>query len=179
MAANTQIVKVNSERFRREWDKFTKTLAPQMVDLATRKTAFDVGGDIVRSLNGADAGYPTPKRIDTGRYRAGWSIGVREATGAAPGPTTGGDAENPGLSTDGAGGTRHTATRATVWVANNVEYGPLVEYGTETMRPGHHLSHAMLRSATRLREALGAAIPAAWKNQLIRGFGSGPLGGHR
>lgn len=172
------VLKLQEGRARRELEKFVRNLSPEMTNLVVKKTTFDVGGDIVRSLNGEDAGYPNPKRIDTGRYRAAWSMGVRAATGKAPGPTQGGDAENPLRSGDGEGAVRMTGAKATLRVTNNVEYAPLVEMGTEHMRPGHHLALAMLRAAARMKEAVGAALPAAWKNQLQKGFGAGPLGGH-
>ena len=56
-------------------------------------------------------------------------------------------------------------------VTNNVEYGPYIEDGTDTMAPGHHVKLAMLRAVVRMREAVGKAIPAAWKNQALTGFG--------
>lgn len=163
-------VKVNAERARRELANFTRNLAPKLVDATVRKTAFDVGGDVVRSLNGYEAGFPNPKRIDTGRYRAGWSIGVREAVGKAPGPTTGGDEDNPQRADDGVGEMVNSGARALVRVTNNVEYGPEVEDGTESMAPGHHIKLALLRAAVRMREALGKAVPRAWSDAVVDGF---------
>lgn len=163
-------VRVQQDRLRAELDRFTRNLSPALVDSVTRKTAFDIGGDIVRSLNGTEAGFPVPKRIDTGRYRAAWSIGVREATGKAPGPTTGGDADNPQQIDDGEGREIKRNARAVVRVTNNVEYGPYIEDGTEAMRPGHHLKLSLLRGAVRLREAIGKAVPLAWSRAIVEGF---------
>lgn len=164
-------LKVNQARLQGELRKFIANLGPKAIDLAVRKTAHDVGGDIVRALNGYDAGFPAPKRIDTGRYRAGWSIGVAQVAPPAPGPTTGGDADNPQRADDGVGTAHatHGGNTLSVRVTNNVEYGPYVEDGTDTMAPGRHVALAMLRGAARLREALGQTIPDAWADQITFG----------
>lgn len=166
-------LKVDTQRLSWELARFTRNLAPDAISRAVRATTFHVGGDIIRSLNGGEAGFPVPKRIDTGRYRAGWVMGTAMVAGPAQGPTTGGDADNPQQPDDGVGETVRAAAglKLAMKVTNNVEYGPYIEDGTDTMAPGHHLRLGILRGVVRLREALGKEIPAAWKNQVLHGFG--------
>ena len=82
--------------------------SPGMFDLAERLIAL-APGDISRvdiALNGTEAGYFLPQRIDTGRYRAAWAMGVQDATGAAlPAPRST-DPDNPSLDSDGKGRTQ-------------------------------------------------------------------------
>lgn len=171
--AGGMTMKVDAQRLNRELAKFVRTLGPAAVDVAVRGTAFHVGGDIVRSLNGYDAGFPAPKRIDTARYRAGWVMGVAQVAPPAQDSTEGGDADNPQRSDDGVGQRIQTSggNKLVLRVTNNVEYGPYVEHGTETMAPGNHMRLALLRGAVRLREAIGEAIPDAWANAVTLGFG--------
>lgn len=164
-------IRINQARLAAELRGFLRTRGPNAIDRAVRATAFQVGGDIIRSLNGAGAGFSAPKRIDTGRYRAGWAIGVQQATGRAVGSTVaspvGRDGRpNPQQADDGRGIRTRTAFSTTVRAENNVEYGPYIEGGTATMRPGHHVALAMLRATVKLREALGREIPQAWRDQL-------------
>lgn len=156
-------IKLNTARLRAELSHFVRDLAPKAVDIAVRRTAFAVGGDIVRAINGAGAGFAAPRRIDTGRYRAGWSMAVQAASGRAPGPTT---ASVPVLSSDGAAERVTTATGTTIRVINNVEYGQYVEHGTQHMRPGHHVALSLLKHAATLRLELGKTIPQAWRGEL-------------
>lgn len=139
---------------------------PSAVSRLVRGAAFDVGGEVVRSLNGYEAGYPNPKRIDTGRYRAGWAMGVQEATGQAIAVPMSSDPENPSRSGDGAGQAFGDGLRQRVRVSNNVEYAEDVELGTPEMKPGLHVTRALLVGAARLREAIGEEIPAAWRGDL-------------
>lgn len=139
---------------------------PGAVSRVVRATAFDVGGEIIRSLNGSEAGYPNPKRIDTGRYRAGWAMGVQTATGQRIAVPQSNDPDNPSRSDDGSGEHTGAGLRQVVRVENNVEYGREVEYGRGKMRPGLHVARALLVGAARLREAVGEEIPAAWRGEL-------------
>ncbi|MFA9272134.1 MAG: hypothetical protein ACEQSX_15540 [Baekduiaceae bacterium] len=166
-------LKVDTQRLTRELARFTRNLGPAAIDQAVRATTFHVGGDIVRSLNGTEAGFPVPKRIDTNRYRAGWVMGTAMVAPPAQDTTTGGDADNPQQPDDGVGETirRSAGLNLALKVTNNVEYGPYIEDGTDTMAPGHHVKLSLLRGVVRLREALGKEIPAAWKNQVLHGFG--------
>lgn len=157
-------LRLNERRLAAELSAFVAGRLPVAVAKITRAAVFGIGGEIVRSLNGEEAGYPNPKRIDTGRYRAAWAMGVQAATGdriPAP-PST--DLENPTRSGDGdaqVSGRGGLVLRARV--DNNVEYAADVEYGTPGMRPGLHVARALLVEAAKIRTAAGKMIPAAWE----------------
>lgn len=154
-----------------ELQRFTRRL-PKAIDKIVRRSALLGVSEIVKSLNGEEAGYPNPKRIDTGRYKAGWGMGLQQAIGAridAP-PST--DPKNPTEVGDGTGSHTGKGTLTTrVRVENNVRYGIYVEEGTVFMAPGNHLMRAMLVAAADIRTAAGKAIPDAW-NGVIHGDGA-------
>jgi len=118
---------------------------PEVAQSVTRAAGLAVVSEITRSLNGEEAGYSNPKRIDTGRYRAAWNVGVQRATGAGVGNTPvtpkPGNEPQPG---DGEGGMRAFGMLSSLYVRNNVRYGQYVEYGTRFMRPGGHLARALI-----------------------------------
>lgn len=162
------ILRLNQQRLNQELQSFLRGRLPGAVSQVVRRTALAIGGEIVRSLNGTEAGYFLPKRIDTGRYRAAWAMGVQDATGAAlPAPRST-DPENPSLDSDGKGRTQRDSAglRVVVRVDNNVEYAPFIEEGTDRMLPGKHVARALLVSAAELRAAAGKEIPAAWDGAL-------------
>lgn len=155
-------LKLEERRFKAALSEFLRRRAPAVAERAARKIALDIGAEVVKSLNGEEAGYPNPKRVDTGRYRAGWCAAVGLATGIAPGPTAAAQAGDGSGRTDGAG------LRRTVTVENNVEYGPYVEFGThdrdggERMEPGLHL-HRALRVGTRaVQRLVGDDLADEW-----------------
>ena len=151
-----------------ELQRFTRGPLPKAIDKIVRRTALLGVSEIVKSLNGEEAGYPNPKRIDTGRYRAGWGMGLQAAIGKgatmAPAST---DPKNPTEPGDGTGTQtgRGTLTNR-VRVENNVRYGIYVEEGTVFMRPGNHLERALLVAAADIRTAAGKAIPDAWNGHI-------------
>lgn len=142
--------------------------ARSILSKMVRKIGYDVGQRLVRSLNGI---YDAPKRIDTGRYRAGWAIGTSEATGIrlAAGVTHGADGRfqssshadtsQPG---DGVGSLTQRPYYYIVTVTNNVEYGPYLEFGTPRMAAGYHRDKALRFVQDRTEKALGIAIRMAW-----------------
>lgn len=152
-----------------ELQRFTRGRLPREIDKIVRRTALLGVSEIVRSLNGEEAGYPNPKRIDTGRYRAGWGMGLQQATGARVSAPPSSDPKNPTEAGDGTGAQtgRGTLTNR-IRIENNVKYGIYVEEGTVFMAPGNHLQRALLVAAADLRAAAGKAIPDAW-NGVIRG----------
>lgn len=167
------ILRLNQQRLNQELQSFLRGRLPGAVSQIVRRTALAVGGEIVRSLNGQEAGYFLPKRIDTGRYRAAWAMGVQDATGAPLAAPRSTDPDNPSRDTDGTSRTERDSAglRLTVRVDNNVEYALKVEEGTDTMLPGKHVAHALLHSAAEMRAAAGKAIPEAW-NGALRGTGA-------
>lgn len=159
-------LRLNERRLAEELSAFVRGRLPAAVSKITRAAVFGIGGEIVRSLNGEEAGYPNPKRIDTGRYRAAWAMGVQAATGdriPAPAST---DPNNPTQAGDGAARLTTDSGGLTLRarVDNNVEYGADVEYGTAGMRPGLHVARAVLVEAKKIRTAAGKAIPDAWED---------------
>lgn len=149
-------VHLNEQRLRSALSDFTRRRGPEAVDRIIRKTVFDVISYTVRALNGADAGYPHPKRIDTGRLRAAWGVASEAATGRAVGNT---NAAQPG---DGQARWSGAGLARKVWLTNAVEYGPYVELGTSKMVPGLHLTRGLLLGAKSLLLAAKREIPAAW-----------------
>ena len=77
--------RLNQRLMRTAVNAFARRHGPAAVDKAVRKMAFDVVSYTTRALNGAEAGYAHPKRIDTGRYRAAWNVAIEKATGRAAG----------------------------------------------------------------------------------------------
>lgn len=146
-------------RLNRAVAAFVGRRAPAVADRMVRAAAFKVGDRIVRSLNGEEAGYPNPKRIDTGRYRAAWAVGTAMATGtrpAAPGASTARSGDGLGV-TVGKGATRQ------ITVTNNVEYGPYVEYGTARMAAGLHVQGALRAVAAEIEDLVAPHLKRAWR----------------
>ena len=150
-----------------EIQRFTRGRLPREIDKIVRRSALLGVSEIVKSLNGEEAGYPNPKRIDTGRYRAGWGIGLQQAIGTRIGVPSSTDPKNQTEAGDGTGTQtgRGTLTNR-VRVENNVRYGIYVEEGTVFMRPGNHLERALLVAAADIRKAAGKAIPDAWIDRI-------------
>lgn len=146
----------------------TGAAARDRLGKATRKLGYEVGQRIVRSLNGI---YDAPKRVDTGRYRAGWAIGTTEATGIrlAAGVTRGEggrfqstDRAETSQAGDGRGEFSGRLWHFVVTVTNNVEYGPYIEYGTASMAAGYHRDKALRFVQPRAEKALKTAVRLAW-----------------
>ena len=159
---------LNREILAYELRRFNKGLLPAAVDKIVRRSALLVVAETIKSMNGEEAGYPNPKRIDTGRGRAAWAMGIQQAIGVggslAP-PST--DPKNPSRAGDGWGGTKGKGTLVSrVRVENNVEYMIYVEEGTEKMRPGNHLERALFVAAADIRTAAGKVIPDAWNGHI-------------
>lgn len=136
--------------------KFVNEHAPEAVAVAIRKVAFDIVRNTMVGMGGLSG---LPKRIDTGRLRAGWRMGL-EALGinAAGLPPL---APNSEIG-DGTGIVSSSGTTHTVIVSNNVEYARYVEDGTARMRPGNHLKRALIMARRSLSdpgpESLGAEL---------------------
>jgi hypothetical protein len=146
--------------------RFLARQAPAAVHTAVRKIAFDVARETVTAMNGLDG---TPKRIDTGRLRAAWSVASKQAVGWFTGkatvlprsPKTG--RPNPPKATDGEGYQSGRGLMRTATVINNVEYAQDVEYGTATMAPGLHLTRALRVVARRVDPTVKAELVHAWR----------------
>lgn len=157
-----------------ELQRFTRGRLPKAIDKIVRRSALLGVSEIVRSLNGEEAGYPNPKRIDTGRYRAGWGMGLQQAIGRkVAGAPESNDPRNLSEYDDGDGQQtgRGTLTNR-IRVENNVEYGIYVEKGTAQMRAGNHLERALLVAAADIRTAAGKDIPDVWLNRITTGEGA-------
>lgn len=142
---------------------------PAAVDQSLRWGAFAVVGEIARSLNGEEAGFDVPKRIDTGRYRAAWSVTTRAVFGKAAGPTSVGTSRsgevNPPRASDGTGKLSGSPLGRRVMLENNVEYGHEVEYGTRRMRPGRHARRAIEVVRPRYRLAVLRILRGATRSR--------------
>lgn len=150
-------VKLDTRRFNASVRDVLSRAMPAAIDKALRWGAFAVVGEITRSLNGEEAGYDVPKRIDTGRYRAAWSVATRAIYGKPGGPTSVGRSRtgklNPPRASDGQASVRGGPLKRRVEIQNNVEYGHDVEDGTASMRPGRHVRRALIVLAPRYRKA--------------------------
>lgn len=161
-------LRVNERRLSSAIRAFASRRGPEAVDRIVRKTAFDVVAYTTRAINGTEAGYPHPKRIDTGRYRAAWSVAIEEAVGRAAGSTavaatsrhTG--EPNPPEAGDGYARWSGRGLAQAVLVGNAVKYGPYIEWGTRHMRPGLHLTRGLLVAAKSAAAAAKVEIPRAW-----------------
>lgn len=162
-------MRLEQRRLNAEMAAFLRGRLPKAVSAIVRRSTFLIGSEIVRSLNGAEAGYPTPKRIDTGRYRAAWRMGVESVIPhRLPGAPESADPENPSRSGDGQGTTSGHGLTLAMRVDNNVEYGPYIEDGTERMAAGNHLARALLVARADIMKAIGKAIPQAWTDSNFR-----------
>jgi len=121
-----------------ELRNFLRNQLPKVVDVVTRKTAFDITADTMKSLNGVDG---LPKRIDTGRYRGAWRVALKTAGISVGGLPS--SAKN-NKSSDGSGSVKGSGVTRLITVTNNVEYALHVEAGTVKMRPGNHLARALI-----------------------------------
>lgn len=128
--------KLDSAALNAAISKLEKQL-PVVADQVVRKLTFDGMRDIVVSLTTGSFG--TIRRVDTGRYRAAWSVGGESLGFGVVGPTAGARAG------DGFGKKEITFTGATYTITNAVEYAEYVEYGTRTMEAGHHVEVALQR----------------------------------
>ena len=157
-------VELEERRFNEAASHFLNTLLPEVVEQAVRKMAFDVVDETARGLNGA---VGLPKRIDTGRLRAGWRVAMMDGGLDAPPSAASAQASEAG---DGeATVNRGLGGRVVgVEVRNNVEYARDVEEGTESMAPGKHLERALRVIRIRLpkdtsRDGINARMQKAWK----------------
>ena len=147
---------------------FVRKHGPEVVDKVTRKMAFDTVAYTTKALNGAGAGYYHPKRIDTGRYRAAWSVAIEAATGKRAGSTAVSSASthtgkpNPPQSNDGQARVTGAGLTRAITVINNVEYGPYIEFGTAHMTAGLHLTRGLLVVGRDALKAIGVPLRAAW-----------------
>jgi len=110
---------------------------PGIQDQVVRKLAFDGMRDIVVSIT--TGAFGNPIRVDTGRYRAAWSVGSQALGLGAVGPTSGARAG------DGKGSVKKAGAATIATITNAVEYAEYVEYGTATMEAGHHVEVALQR----------------------------------
>lgn len=160
-------VRLNQRALRSAISAFTRRHGPAATDRAVRKVAFDVVAYTTRALNGDAAGYPHPKRIDTGRLRAGWNVAIEKAVGRSAGTTAVAPVRRDGSPSgaspsDGSASWAGTGLARTVTVTNAVEYGPEVEFGTFQMLPGLHLTRGLLVGAKDVFKTVGFELSRAW-----------------
>lgn len=160
-------MRLNQRALRTAINAFARRNGPAAVDRVVRKVAFDVVSYTTRALNGAEAGYHHPKRIDTGRLRAAWSVAIAAGTGKPAGPTavspTRKDGSPSGASaTDGQAAWTGRGMAKTVTIINNVDYAQDVEHGTRHMIPGLHLTRGLLVGAKDVFRLTGVELRAAW-----------------
>jgi hypothetical protein len=131
-------VSANTEALNAALSRLVKRF-PDLADTIARKAALDVVNETTKAITEGTGG--TPKRVDTGRYRAGWREGYSAAE-VQQGPSS-----------------------ASVRVRNPVEYGPHVEYGTRHMAPGNHLTRALEVVRRTLPGEAGQPITDAWEGK--------------
>lgn len=141
---NLLTLKLDERRFRAALSDFMRKAGPKLADKIVRKAAMDVVNETTNLIT------TDPKRVDTGRYRAGWSMAAKlvGAKGASALPT----APNSEAG-DGTIERRGRGLERTIRVINNVEYGTYLEHGTEDMAAGRHLSRALEKVAGEVAEA--------------------------
>jgi len=162
MKPPTVTFSVDMTRLNAAIHRFASVEGPRAAEKVTRKLGFDTIRRITMSLNGL---FGLPKRIDTGRYRAAWNLALVAGTGQRAGTTAGGDARNPQRPGDGSGRWVRGRRGAKLMLANNVEYGPDIEVGTPTMRPGRHVAAALAEIANEAEAIAEAAVVAALKGR--------------
>lgn len=157
-------LKVNEQRLQRAIREWAHVLGPAAVETVTRRAALGVVDTTIRGLNGDGV---SPKRVDTGRYRAAWGMGLERATGLRPSAPTPVEAspDNAPRATDGVGRTEGKGLKQRVVIRNNVSYGPYVEHGTATMRAGLHLTRALRLERRRMDKALAKRVKASWEGK--------------
>jgi len=148
-------VTASTDRLESAISRFLRDAVPEVVDVVVRKTAFDVVALTTRGLNGVDG---LPKRIDTGRYRAGWRVAL-EATGISSAGINAPDAASSKPS-DGSGSFKAGPLLVKAIVTNNVEYARYVEDGTSRMAPGHHLKRALHLASDVFEDGLKRGVRA-------------------
>ena len=163
MAAELTLT-LEKDRFDRAVSRFLRNKAPAVVKVAVRKLAFDVVAETTKGLNGLGG---LPKRIDTGRLRAGWRVAM--ADGGLP--TFGLPSSASSKASDGSANMSGSGVDLTITVTNRVNYAAHVEHGTVHMiPPGKHLERALRLARTRLprdtRDGLGPAMRRAFNEPL-------------
>lgn len=156
-------VTLDERRLRARLAAFTRAMGPEVRDVVVRKTAFDVVAETTRGLNGV-AGLP--KRIDTGRLRAGWRIAAEAAAlPSLPGAAASTDPGNPSQPGDGLAQERRSGGALVLTVGNAVAYARHVEFGTRRMRPGLHLQRGLRLAARNLPPTAAEAMRRAWRGR--------------
>lgn len=142
--------KLDERRFRAAVSDFMRRAGPKLADKIVRKAAMDVVGEATNLIT------TDPARVDTGRYRAGWSMAAKLVNlhgAAATAYTTKAAADNQAKPTDGAIERRGSGLERVIRVINNVEYGTYLEHGTESMAAGRHVSRALETVGNQVAEA--------------------------
>lgn len=90
--------------------------------------------------------------VDTGRSRAAWSAALTQLGGTPPAGRPGNDAEAIAEGTESVEVTQtHTPTASQIEVTNEVDYEPLLEFGTRNMSPFHMVERAITDTRQNLR----------------------------
>lgn len=154
--------KLNERKFRAAVADFMRKAGPKLADKIVRRAAMDVVNETTNLIS------TDPKRVDTGRYRAGWTMAGRLVNlhgAAATAYTTKAAADNQAQPTDGAIERRGSGLERTIRVINNVDYGTHVEHGTENMPAGRHVSRALEKVAGDVTEAAKEYMAEAWEGR--------------
>lgn len=151
----------NVSSFQAALAAFVKTKLPKAVDTSVTTIASDVVEDITSAITTGAGG--TPRRVDTGRYAAGWTEGA-----AAAGLPTSGLPSGPSKSGDGSGSVDGGDLDPRVVITNNVEYATEVEFGTSEMEAGNHVTKSLASARRTVPKETGegsiqAEITQAWE----------------
>ena len=159
-------ISVNEQELQAAMAQWLKTLAPEAAEKATRKIALDV---VSETMQGITRG--PPRRVDTGRLRAGWRFAAKSARlplAGLRGSVTGAASAAGSSPDDGRGEVTTKGVDSTATLVNAVEYATHVEFGTEHMVPGLHLTRALavVRRAIPAEKGRGSVwevITSAWE----------------
>jgi len=154
-------VSVNTKALNAALARFLRDQGPELASQGARKVAFDVVRETVTALT--HGGDGTPRRVDTGRLRAAWRIGAKQAglplsglRGSVKGSATAAGTKP----SDGYGSIQGSGLASVVTVGNAVEYARFIEFGTVHIQPGNHLTRAL--------EVVRRAIPGETGRGSIR-----------
>ena len=119
------------DRFQYALKKFSRTMVPEMAELATKKVALDV-------LRGAVLNTP----VDTGRARGNWQVSIN-----TPATTSSGSADKSGTNSLSQGASKINSlpapTGTTIWITNNVPYIERLENGWSPQKSDGILTPAL------------------------------------
>lgn len=142
-------LRVDASGLRKQVADFQRTTAPKINAALTQRGTVEVGRELMAIIP-----------VDTGRYRRGWVVAVRKATGQSVGSE---QVSGPSAESDGTATVTDQGLEQVVTVSNNVPYAPELEEGTRQRRPGQYLRRALGAAEQRLQPALQNELHKALK----------------